>query len=108
MDDADKPDPVLKQVPLIKNPSYQPPKAISLRANYSKLLPTLSQTVIPPNLNISKEDIDKWINDLDQLKNKIANESGTDDSVKSYESWIKEQTTKVAPGFDYNILTPKK
>ncbi|CCG23261.1 Mvb12 ESCRT-I complex subunit [Candida orthopsilosis Co 90-125] len=108
MDDTDKPDPILKQVPLIKNPSYQPPKAISLRTNYSKLLPTLSHTVVPPNLNITKEDIDKWSNEIDEYKTMIANEQKTDSSVVNYEKWIKEQSTKVAPGFDYDILTPKK
>lgn len=88
-------DPILKQVPLIKNPSYQPPKAISLRTNYSKLLPTLSHTVVPPNLNITKEDIDKWLNEIDEYKTMIANEQKTDSSVANYEKWIKSKAPKL-------------
>ncbi|CAL1183001.1 unnamed protein product [Candida parapsilosis] len=91
MDDTDKPDPILKQVPLIKNPSYQPPKAVSLRTNYSKLLPALPRTVAPPNLNITKEDIDKWSRELNQFKDRIGNDRQSDTFVTSYEKWIKEQ-----------------
>ncbi|KAI5954514.1 hypothetical protein KGF54_002289 [Candida jiufengensis] len=108
MDDTDKPDPILKQVPLIKNPSYQPPKAITLNTNYNKLLPSLSSTVIPPQLKVSEDDINNWINELNEFKRKLnANNDETNDTYE-YKNWINEQSNKVAPGFSYDILKPKK
>ncbi|CAK9437268.1 uncharacterized protein LODBEIA_P16460 [Lodderomyces beijingensis] len=105
MDDTDRPDPILKQVPLIKNPSYQQPKAITLNANYNKLLPTLSATAIPPKLKINGDELNSWSEKLTSEIVKIETEA---EKSQVYEAWIKEQTTKVAPGFDFNVMTPQR
>ncbi|KAI3405911.2 hypothetical protein KGF56_001130 [Candida oxycetoniae] len=91
--------------PLIKNPLYQPPKAITLNVSYNKLIPTLSSTVVPPKLKMTKEDVNSWCTELEQEieKNKSFNLQ-----AEAYTSWLKEQSTKVAPGFEYTIMTPSK
>ncbi|KAK6205094.1 uncharacterized protein RJT21DRAFT_13048 [Scheffersomyces amazonensis] len=96
MDDTERPDPMLKQVPLIKNPSYQPPRPITLKTNYGKLIPTLSNTVIPPNINISQADIDKWLNELEDIKSRITKNVETE----KFKEWTNLQKKTVAPGFD--------
>ncbi|KAI5968279.1 hypothetical protein CANMA_002495 [Candida margitis] len=62
--------------------------------NYSKLLPNLSHTVVPPNLNVTKDDIDAWSRKIDQFKSKIDNEVETENAVTNYEKWIKDQSTR--------------
>ncbi|WLF79009.1 hypothetical protein PVL30_002758 [Lodderomyces elongisporus] len=113
MDDTDKPDPILKQVPLIKNPSFQPPKPVTLNSNYSKLIPTLPNTVIPPKLKVGTDDINSWSRDIQILISKYDPKDGDDgdreDELRAkYQDWLQAQTKKVAPGFDYNIMTPQK
>ncbi|KAI5962211.1 uncharacterized protein KGF55_003287 [Candida pseudojiufengensis] len=105
MDDTDKPDPILKQVPLIKNPSYQPPKAITLNTNFNKLLPTLSNTVVPPQLKITDDDINEWVKELNEFKKNLVTDSKNGTDLKK---WINEESNKVAPGFSYDILKPTK
>ncbi|KAK6459984.1 hypothetical protein DFJ63DRAFT_257104 [Scheffersomyces coipomensis] len=106
MDDTDKPDPILKQVPLIKNPSYQTPKSITLKTNYGKLIPTLSNTVIPPNINITDADIQKWVDELESIKSKIV----SNPESEKFKEWISLQKIKVAPGFESfeGVMQPRK
>ncbi|ODV80066.1 uncharacterized protein CANTADRAFT_339401 [Suhomyces tanzawaensis NRRL Y-17324] len=100
MDDTDKPDPILKQVPLVKNPSFQPPKPVTLKTNYAKLIPTLSKSSVPPKINLSEDDLRKWLNEIQALKAKVANlEDPSDLDVQKYEEWVQLQQAKVAPGF---------
>ena len=110
MIDTDKPDPILKQVPLIKNPAFQPPRPITLSNNYNKLIPTLSSTVVPPKLNISDTEIDSWLNEIRSLREQIKNKQTNDNNRQctKYENWIREQSNKIAPGFNYTVMQPQK
>ncbi|RLV95540.1 hypothetical protein JA1_000957 [Spathaspora sp. JA1] len=109
MDDTDKPDPILKQIPLIKNPSYQPPKAITLNTNYNKLIPSLANTVVPPKLNISTTEVNAWLKEIHSLESKLNDDITNDKNVQQYQEWIHQQTIKVAPGFEYaTIMQPHK
>ncbi|CAX40036.1 hypothetical protein CD36_30160 [Candida dubliniensis CD36] len=118
MIDTDKSDPILKQIPLIKNPTFQPPRPITLSNNYNKLIPTLSTTVIPPKLNISDTEIDSWLNEIRSLRQQIINKQINSNSHShsnhnngqsdKYEKWIREQSNKIAPGFNYTVMQPQK
>lgn len=95
-------------MPLIKNPSYQPPKPITLNTNYSKLIPTLAASVQPPKLNLTELDLQNWAKEIEEMKNdrlKIAN----GESVTEFQDWIKKQQIKIAPGFSFDgVMTPNK
>lgn len=91
-------DPVLMQVPLIRNPSYQPPKAITLNLNYGKLLPTLAKSVVPPKVNLTQEELKKWEKEVESVKQRHEQEESAN-SVK-YQEWVKKKQTQIAPGFD--------
>lgn len=102
-------DPVLKQVPLIKNPSFQPPKPVTLNTNYTKLLPSLSNTVKPPKLSLTKQDLQHWVESIEQLKPSYDNSSDINVSlIKQYQAWLDLARLKVAPGFNSSIMTPQK
>lgn len=101
-------DPILAQVPLIKNPSYQPPKPITLNTNYNKLLPTLSSSVIPPKLNLTESELQNWTKEIEEMKTKIS-ELNTSEDIQSFKDWTKLQQLKIAPGFSFEgIMTPYK
>lgn len=101
-------DPILAQVPLIKNPSYQPPKPITLNTNYNKLLPTLTSSVIPPKLNLTEFDIQSWTKEIEEMKTK-SSELTTSEDIKGFKDWIKLQQLRIAPGFSFEgIMTPNK
>ncbi|GBL51780.1 hypothetical protein ACI3LY_003439 [Candidozyma auris] len=106
MDDTDAPDPLLQQVPLIKNPAFQPPKPITLNTNYAKLIPNLPASVIPPEVTINKEDIEAWIADLQKFKKEKFDSEEKKRAIQKYEEWLKSVQRKVAPGFDFDIMTP--
>lgn len=99
-------DDLLRQVPLIKNPLFQPPKPVTLNANYNKLIPTLSNTVIPPRLNMEIDDLKHWQQDLSlqiQLFD-LKSDSNIAD-INSFNEWVSAKKTKVAPGFD-SVIHP--
>ncbi|QWW24400.1 hypothetical protein CA7LBN_003234 [Candidozyma auris] len=100
------PDPLLQQVPLIKNPAFQPPKPITLNTNYAKLIPNLPASVIPPEVTINKEDIEAWIADLQKFKKEKFDSEEKKRAIQKYEEWLKSVQRKVAPGFDFDIMTP--
>ncbi|ABN64441.2 hypothetical protein PICST_29837 [Scheffersomyces stipitis CBS 6054] len=109
MDDTERPDPILRQVPLINNPAFQPPKAITLNANYDVLIPTLSNTVVPPKINLADEEIQAWLRDIKSTEFQIQNAIENDEDVKKYKQWIKTQQIKVAPGFSFDgVMQPHK
>lgn len=102
-------DPILRQVPLINNPAFQPPKAITLNANYDVLIPTLSNTVVPPKINLADEEIQAWLRDIKSTEFQIQNAIENDEDVKKYKQWIKTQQIKVAPGFSFDgVMQPHK
>ncbi|CAH2353839.1 hypothetical protein CLIB1423_12S04104 [[Candida] railenensis] len=108
MDDTEKPDPVLMQVPLIRNPSYLPPKAITLNLNYGKLLPTLTKSVVPPKVNISEGELRKWEKDIEAVKLRF--EKADSAEQIRYQEWVKRKQTQIAPGFDSmgGIMMPSR
>ncbi|EGW34160.1 uncharacterized protein SPAPADRAFT_59579 [Spathaspora passalidarum NRRL Y-27907] len=109
MDDTDKPDPILKQIPLIKNPSYQPPKPITLNTNYNKLIPSLSNTVIPPKLNVGETEINAWLKEICAIESRLNDNITNDKNVHQFQEWSHQQTIKVAPGFEYaTVMQPHK
>lgn len=98
----------MKQVPLIKNPSYQPPKPISLNTNYEKFLGNARVFAVPPEPCITHSDVEKWINEsrkeIDVLKS-----HKSDKRIEDFQSWIHQQKNKVAPGFSFDeIMRPHK
>lgn len=96
-------------MPLIKNPSFQPPKPVTLNANYSKLLPTLTNSIKPPKLNLKAEDLDNWVKDLESLKDDMFDIKKYDKDVDDYNQWLKKKQLQMAPGFDSGvIMKPQK
>lgn len=95
-------DPILMQVPLIKNPLYQPPRAITLNTNYNKLLPTLSTSVIPPKVNLTGQTIQEWKNDIETIKNDKFDLTRNAKIIDDFNNWVKEKQLRVAPGYDYS------
>lgn len=90
-------------MPLIRNPSFQPPKAITLNSNYAKLLATLPSTVMPPKMTLTRENLEAWIADLERVRADIGGKS----EVEQYEQWQATLLRKAAPGFSVdNIMTP--
>lgn len=98
------------QVPLIRNPAFQPPKAITLNQNYSKLLPTLTASVVPPKINLSKDELESWIEELNRLKDDKFDESNDLVEINKFKQWVKDKQTKVAPGFDTSggVMVPAR
>ena len=96
------------QVPLIRNPSYQPPKAVTLNLNYGKLLPTLAKSVVPPKVNISEAELRKWEKDIEAIKLRF--ERADNGEQIRYEEWVKKKQTQIAPGFDSmgGIMMPSR
>lgn len=93
---------------MYKNPAFQTPKPVTLETNYGKLLPTLSKSVIPPKLNLTREDLHQWKKDIEG-KNYGFLKSEDDHDVRVYEDWIKEKQVKLAPGFSYEgVMKPNK
>lgn len=99
-------DPILQQVPLIRNPSFQPPKTVTLNANYSKLLATLPTTVIPPKMNLTKADLESWIADLHEIDSTSLDEAKSQADIAKYTDWVESKQRKVAPGFNFDIMKP--
>lgn len=93
---------------MIRNPIYQPPKPVTLNTNYNKLIPTLSNTVIPPKLNIAQDEITSWLEEIRSLRDKVKKEQSENEKSEKYKTWVHDQTTKVAPGFNYTVMQPHK
>lgn len=93
----------MQQVPLIKNPLYQPTKPITLNSNYAKLISGLSSSVLPPKIKLSKEDLKLWITENKALESSLDEELG----VKNFKEWTKNRQTKFAPGIDI-VMAPSK
>lgn len=106
MDDTDAPDPLLQQVPLLKNPAFQPPKPVTLNTNYAKLIPNLPASVLPPQMSLTEEDLEAWKNDLEEFKKTKLFTDSLKQAQKEYQDWLKAVQRKVAPGFSFNIMTP--
>lgn len=92
-------------MPLIKSPSYQPPKPITLNTNYEKLIPTLYKSVIPPKISLSDKDILNWLDEMNSWKEEINQSLSKDDAFKA---WLNKQQLSIAPGFDSSIMKPAK
>ena len=92
-------------MPLIKSPSYQPPKPITLNTNYEKLIPTLYKSVIPPKISLSDKDILNWLDEMNSWKEEISQSLSKDDAFKA---WLSKQQLSIAPGFDSSIMKPAK
>lgn len=91
---------------MIKNPLFQPPKPVTLNANYSKLIPTLSSTVKPPKLSMSLDDLNKWCDDI-KLQKPIFDPTSEENQsdINVFKDWVSKTKTQVAPGFD-SVIQP--
>ncbi|KAM9926660.1 hypothetical protein OXX59_003047 [Metschnikowia pulcherrima] len=108
MNDTDQPDPLLQQVPLIRNPAFQPPRPITLNADYGKLLSTLPMSVVPPKAAISRDELDAWKRDLEKVEKDGLNPEKREEEIKVYKDWLSGVQRKVAPGFSFDVMTPRK
>lgn len=97
---------MLQQVPLIKNPKFQPPRPITLDTNYAKLIPSLPHTVYPPKLNMTAEDIDKWIGELEMFYQARLDRNVLDGKRLVFYDWLALVKRKVAPGYSFDVMTP--
>lgn len=79
---------------------------MTLNTNYSKLLATLPTSVVPPKMNLSKADLDAWITDLNEIELVSLDENKSGADILKYTEWLKTQQRKVAPGFNFDIMTP--
>lgn len=106
---TEKADPILQQVSLARNPACQFPRPITLETNYAKLLPSLNSTVVPPKMKLSKVDLEGWIKETTELKEKRLQVLNGSDQSK-FQRWLRDQQKKVAPGytFDSSIMLPNK
>lgn len=57
-------------------------------------------------MNLSKADLELWISDLQGMENGALGEQKSKADREVYELWLKEQQKKVAPGFNFEIMTP--
>lgn len=94
---------MLRQVPLIKCPAFQPPKPITLNTNYEKLIPTLYKSVVPPKISLSDQDIVNWLDDMNGWKEKL---NRSLDKNAEFDTWLQKQQLSIAPGFDSSIMKP--
>ncbi|OBA17971.1 hypothetical protein METBIDRAFT_226333 [Metschnikowia bicuspidata var. bicuspidata NRRL YB-4993] len=108
MNETDTPDALLQQVPLIRNPAFQPPRPITLNTDYAKLLATIPGSVMPPKAAISREELQAWTTDLEAVERNDLNMEARDKDIAVYKEWLVKVQRKVAPGFDYEIMTPTK
>lgn len=93
-------------MPLIRNPAFQPPKSVSLNTNYAKLLATLPGSVIPPKVALQKHDLEAWIAELDLLRQANLDPDWRLEQSELYHQWLKDLQRKVAPGFNFDAMTP--
>lgn len=93
-------------MPLIRNPAFQPPKLVSLNTNYAKLLATLPGSVIPPKVSVQRQHLESWIAELDLLKQDNLDSEWRRQQSDVYTHWLKDLQRKVAPGFDFDAMTP--
>ena len=62
--------------------------------------------MIPPKVALKKEELEQWIEQLKNIKqNNLHLELQTQASV-NYTQWLKKLQMKVAPGFDFDGMTP--
>lgn len=64
--------------------------------------------MVPPKINVSKEDLEQLKSDVEQMKAKYLDEELRDEQVSSYTKWLSDLLRKVAPGFDFDIMKPTK
>lgn len=97
------------QVPLVRNPQYHPPKAVTLNLNYNKMLPTLAKSVVPPKVTLTREDLTNWRQQTEQHRATF-DVAKNDEAVARFEEWLIQKRRQVAPGFDADggVMTPKK
>jgi hypothetical protein len=109
MDDSEKPDELLKQVPLVKSPSYQPPKPVTLNTNYEKLIPQLYKSVVPPKFNLTQQDITNWFEEVNLWKARVSIDK-SDEDISNFNLWLQKQQLSIAPGYHSvdGIMTPHK
>lgn len=102
-------DPLLEQVPLIKNLAFQPPKPVNLDRNYSQLLPTLQKSV-PPGFNFGAEEINQWQSEVDRLKEVLTGLGNQSSQARQFELWLVTSQKTVAPGFTFGggVMQPNK
>lgn len=62
--------------------------------------------MIPPQLNISDKDLDQWEADLEKFEQERLDPSIHEEAQKAYQDWLRNTQRKVAPGFNYDIMTP--
>lgn len=79
---------------------------MSLNTNYSKLLATLPGSVIPPKVSLTKQDLESWIAELDTLKQANLDPDWRLQQSDLYRHWLKDLQRKVAPGFNFDAMTP--
>lgn len=59
-------------------------------------------------MNLSKLGLDAWIADLNELDLTSLDETKSRADTQVYTEWLKSQQRKVAPGFNFDIMTPTK
>lgn len=91
-------------MPLIRNPAYQPPRAVTLNTNYGKLLANLPGSALPPPPKVQPQELEDWKRDLEQLRDRAQNS----DAASKYAEWLALQQRKVAPGFTFDVMEPLK
>lgn len=100
---------MLQQLPLIRNPAFKSPRAITLQTNYDKLLPTFQKSV-PPKMNLEQSDLDAWLGTVHELQTTVTTMGSDEDpDAEKYTTWLHEKQRKVAPGFVFGggVMQPK-
>lgn len=57
-------------------------------------------------MNLSKQDLEAWIGDLHEIEREFLDSEKSAADIEKYTDWVKSQQRKVAPGFDFEIMTP--
>ena len=65
--------------------------------------------MVPPKIKLSKNDLEGWIKETTEIKEKRLQVLSESDQNK-FQHWIRDQQTKVAPGytFDSSVMVPSK
>lgn len=57
-------------------------------------------------MNLSKPDLESWIANLEEMELTFLDSEKSKEDMGKYTEWVKSQQRKVAPGFNFDIMTP--
>ncbi|GEQ69445.1 hypothetical protein JCM33374_g3117 [Metschnikowia sp. JCM 33374] len=63
---------------------------------------------MPPKPAVGAEELHAWVADLNALEQEQLGEETREKDIAVYHDWLAAAQRKVAPGFSFDVMTPKK